>query len=297
MYVTVFVDEPQMLTLATDKAAQAAAQAAAAAQAQAVQSDLSRALGSSVQLSPEQALDILQKFGFGGFPQTSNAYGPGDDAKYVNPSGERIGTTNAFSGGFTGMAQPEGGAFVFEGQHGHAPTLSSFSPFSPDPNYLAGIMAERERENAMAASLRDSDVSRPMSGYGGMARSVMPSSNGDRFSTPSNLGNGRSTTPSQQSAKYQANDTMSFVLNKSATPFQLNRAPGRPGPDGQSSSRPSFSQANPSNLAEKDSGAIRDFNGTLASLDLDTSSGRSPATNTDSSSSVQFRMSPGSPPS
>ena len=39
MYVTVFVDEPQMLTLATDKVAQAAAQAAAAVQAQAVQSE------------------------------------------------------------------------------------------------------------------------------------------------------------------------------------------------------------------------------------------------------------------
>ncbi|KLO08447.1 hypothetical protein SCHPADRAFT_893876 [Schizopora paradoxa] len=241
------------------KAAQAAAQAAAHAHAQAMQSV-------PLSLSQEQAFEMLSKFGFGHSGANDQmGYGGADDGKVaasvMKSDEERL--LAGYSESYAGQLLDKG-SYGFESQSHPIP---GFSPFSPDPNYLTGLAAERNN----ATSPR---------------YATAPGS--ERFtSTKTTAGeNGRTSTPSSKQG-YQNDDSFGFAVGKPQH-FQLNRVAGRHA-DG-SSSRPTSSQASSS---EKEHSAISDFHGTVAALDLD--GNRSPGMKMEGTSALPFRTSLGSP--
>lgn len=166
-----------------------------------------------------------------------------------------------------------------------------FSPFSPDPNYLASLMLERERPSSVDTSEIVSRILNSNSqrvGTIGTEGDTSASSNGvnnlqdagnvNKFSPTSSHSSARSATPLQPTQKQ---DVFGFVYNRSAPPFVLGRSPsGR------------FAANN-----QQEDG-IQDLNLTLASLDLNTdgdavrlSQSTSDMTASDSSGSVQFKLS------
>lgn len=287
----------------SDKAAQAAAQAAAAAQAQADQTDVARALNGSVQVTPEQALELLQKLGIaplisGAMAGKSPSPGPGMQEPHRRPATEPNEPLheNQYYNAYVGS--PLEGRFAMN--DATANCLPGFSPFSPDPNYLANTIPERERP----ASVDTSEImSRILNGnpqrFGtisnggnlsasssGMENISGISNNTERFSPTSSHSSARSATPSQT----QTQDAFGFALNRSAQPFVLSRATAIRGTVGAGNNVGVTEQRNPE--------GIRGLNHTLASFDLSAEDGAmragkssSDITSSDSSGSVQFKLS------
>lgn len=173
--------------------------------------------------------------------------------------------------------------------------ISGFSPFSPDPNYLANLVGNRELGiSAEGMSTIQSSISKRGS-------EVLPSGS-ERLSTAAAVGLGgvgRSATPSQVQQPQESHD---FGSARAGGRYSMDRAPLRSFMEA-SLIRPSSLQtaatSHKESQAEHD--PLADLNGTLASLDLDASVGsgsaRSPGQSTDSGKSVQFRMNMNSPTS
>lgn len=251
----------------------------------------------SIQLTQDQAIELLRKFGFGGLEPGPGASGSKGTETPVNPGTGQIpavpgGTSNgSFDSGFYGglAAQPTDGRLGVAADGQNVNRASGFSPFSPDPNYLANLVAERE------ANLAKEGASRALSSFpqrfGGSANAAEKSQAGDERTPPAQTSGAavRTTTPS-------SNEAFGYGLNASAASFVTSRTVARSGADG-TPSRPSSTQAG----VPKEKDTLQDVNGTLASLHLDESAAaektRSPGEMTDSSGSVHFKISMNSPAS
>jgi RNA recognition motif-containing protein len=271
----VFAEHLSPIIIFSDKAAQAAAQAAQAAALQAqYQAQLSAPAGASV--TPEQAMELLQKFGIQGFFDKSGS-AAGSDGRVVD--GSPVGAfAKGNNGGITAEEQMRLGVPTsqddYDGysstglgrQLGLMPvrqnrmqTLSNFSPFSPDPNLYT---MDRQRKDSTL-------FSRPeLLPYSSKNLSPGFGSSSQDFKVVGSM-NGKSSPPS---IRPLSGSRYGSFLDGSAPPFQMNQTPARP--EG-SISRPSSGQTTTSGgrgagsyeIAEQD--FIQDLNGTLASLDLD----------------------------
>ncbi|KAI0329577.1 hypothetical protein GY45DRAFT_1324863 [Cubamyces sp. BRFM 1775] len=257
------------------KAAQAAAQAAQAAafqaqyQAQLAQTQVPQSMQApSLQapnqqnansLTPEQALQLLEKFGLTNLLASgSGAAGSGAEnvsnerqiaAALLNDvDGDRLASFNAF-------APP----IFAPRQTGNAATSSTFSPFSPDPNYL-GERANVDSSAAQGQSLPHS------------AKSYTPwyMSSDEKVHSAS----GKVSPTSIQSVRASnVSHRFTSFLGESPAPgtYQPVRASSR---QEATISRPEVTRRGSQNQEQclsqgQDSDAIRDLNGTLASLALD----------------------------
>lgn len=195
-------------------------------------------------------------------------------------------------------------AFAVSPQEGHhnAPVdgpipnrFSGFSPFSPDPNYISNMLSDREPNSAKESILRGTPTYPQRFGGNGRA-SAENTPSGNLSSTHIGLGApNRSTTPSH-------NDSFGFNFSHSTSAFQISRSPARNGAENPPS-RPSSSQTASTHTTREHEG-FHNGNGSLASLYLAANNSaetmRSPGEMTDSSGSVQFKLSmnnsPASPP-
>ncbi|TDL29957.1 RNA-binding domain-containing protein [Rickenella mellea] len=281
------------------KAAQAAAQAAAA-QVQGVPGS------TSVQLSQDQAIELLQHFGFSGFTPSGASvvngdkdhnvpYHTMDNGRVYNPGG-----TTRFQGApmdaysIAASFHRAQTANAMEGSSTRGNPVSSFSPFSPDPSFSAGHNPDRDSTTSITVG---EGIHRTSSGLvprytNGGGATIQPSRSVGDLSTSSDerLSPTNGTSHMSQGSKESFGaERFGFPLNRSAPPFHLNRALGRSSNTSQSS-RPSSTKASPPD-PDTEQDPIHDVNGTLASLDLDnTTSPKSLAGMSDSSSSVQFTM-------
>ncbi|TFY56773.1 hypothetical protein EVJ58_g7441 [Rhodofomes roseus] len=248
------------------KAAQAAAQAAQAAAFQAqYQTQITQQSG--VQMTPEQAIQLLETFGINnvGANGGGTSHGSGNDtqpALYPDLNGNRQALLNAFNPSIFG-SRPEASAA--------STTTTGFSPFSPDPNYFVDG-AKKQDTTSHAHQQSFSNASNVSKGY-------------PTWYNPSNdekvmNGNGKiSPTSAMQTIRPpSASQRFNALLgdpSSASSPFQNARSSSRQeAPIG----RPELSRRG-SNTREQygsqehEHDAIQDLNGTLASLDLNNSPG------------------------
>ncbi|KAH7931339.1 hypothetical protein BV22DRAFT_1053255 [Leucogyrophana mollusca] len=259
------------------KAAQAAAQAA---QAVALQTQFQpRPVAPTVsQMSPEQALQILQTLGVGNFTgQRSN----GSDSPSGGVQADGNGATeeklrslfmnqslpdglnsqqlfDLYSGAMA--ARPHSNASPADQHQGVPPTIPSFSPFSPDPASTNVYGPDRRRGSD---GFPQSDfLSNQNKSY---------ASRYEPYSLDAKASNGTSSDrPAAPARTPSGSQRYGAFLDSSVRSFEASRAPARREPisrpdSGQTSSHGRSSQYDP--LEEHD--PIHDLNGTLASLDLD----------------------------
>lgn len=306
----------QFLIYFADKAAQAAAQAAVAAHAQSSNPSVAApppptSPVNNMNLTGEQALDILQKLGFGRFPDP-NAPGSGNP-----PSAEALNDASllALNESFIRAAaqaqlkaaqgnnmnnnmnpfmhQFEQGAGFARDNIPRGPPFTAFSPFSPDPNHL-----HRDVPSLPGGAFPDSFVNG--NGENGAPRFGQNA----RMSSPPVGSFGAANNSNANKPQQPPINTFPSWLVKPQSPgapaggimgrFRLNTPDLRGGP--QSLLRP---MGNQKTKASNDDQDFADINGTLASLELDSSlspsSSKSRGEVSDSSESVQFRVSMNSP--
>ncbi|RDB20136.1 Protein NAM8 [Hypsizygus marmoreus] len=274
------------------KAAQAAAQAAQAAA-------LQTQFPTQVPLAPnmmtqEQAIQLLQKLNLQGYLD----YIPGSLAENVNDSTTSGGFTsgnsnNSFSEGKTQqpvLVSRDEQSHIFEAFPSTAfpqrpevqRTQSSFAPFSPDPNGYVSV-PEPKRDSFS----RSEGLPHPSKAY---APGFFPVQTQQDLKVNTNVTATAKTSPTS-TRPGSASRYNSFL--ESSGSFGVNRAPGRP--EAAISRPPSGQTIGPQTRAESETqelDAMHDLNGTLASLDLDRPSWKSPPPESSGSSSgsVQFRM-------
>lgn len=256
-----------------DKAAQAAAQAAQAAALQAqLQAQLQTQLASSqVNLSPEQALQLLQRLGANGMggvggsdmPMMAESDFRGSDEKSRAFLGNQVcrGATSVHTLYDTYPASVSARSPVAleatdQLQHIRSQIHTSFSPFSPDPN--AYILDDRKRGSV---DLVNADsLSQTLNPF--PPRFVDGITITDR--TPRTSNGGHPFGP---------------YFDGSSRMVETSRSSSRQEPV----SRPSSSQTSQGQStrhdAHKEQDLIHDLNGTLASLDLDSKSPWRPTDN------------------
>ncbi|KAI0682642.1 hypothetical protein C8Q76DRAFT_637103 [Earliella scabrosa] len=253
------------------KAAQAAAQAAQAAafqaqyQAQLQQTPLP-GQGPQAQnpqqpppsLTPEQALQLLEKFGLTNLLSSgSGAAGSAMEnvsnerqiaAALLNDvNGDRMASFNAF-------APP----IFAPRQTGNSTSSSNFSPFSPDPGYLAD-RANHESPSSQGQSMPQSQ--KPYSPWYSGQDEKVASANGKV--SPTTAQTARSSNVSQRYTSFLG-DTPTTASFQSARASSRQEAPiARPELARRGSQKEDFTSP------AQDQDAIRDLNGTLASLALD----------------------------
>ena len=238
----------------TDKAAQAAAQAAQAAAMQ-TQYQVQMASQNTSTLTAEQALQLLEKFGISNIIPGSNMDMQAEVGTSVNLQGNAEQASelleqldNYGSNAFNSRASVQYGA-------------STFSPFSPDPNYLADNIKNMNAisqpqhfgfQGKQYSSWYGSQDEKA-SGNGKVSASMQarPPSTGQRFGPF--LGGEPSTPPSQGSRASSRQEGPIARPDLSRRPSQLLTAP---------------ESYNPGHEQHHDS-SIHDLNGTLASLALD----------------------------
>ncbi|PCH40765.1 hypothetical protein WOLCODRAFT_162522 [Wolfiporia cocos MD-104 SS10] len=212
------------------KAAQAAAQQAqnAAFQAQ-YQAQLAAAQGATNVLTAEQAMQLLEKFGI----ITNSNMAANEEAlnSFKTPTyGSRPGST----------------------------TASTFSPFSPDPNYMSEGMRSQDPNNMQAHALPN--VSQ---GYGTWYNPAQDEK----------LTNGKISPTALQAIRHSsaAQRFNSFVggTASAGSQYEPSRSSSR---QDTAITRPDISRKGSQYTThEQDHDAIQDLNGTLASLDLNNS--------------------------
>ena len=244
-----------------------------------------RSADGTVQLTPEQALELLRKFGFGGFAGSgADPTGQGSSGFAQNTRQQTVTAGGAYDRVFhdTFIGQVQDGRFNPAGDGQGPSRFSGFSPFSPDPNYLANIVTDREafsKENTLNGSSNQTQR------FGGT---------GSDRSSPTHIHpvpSVRTTTPLRvESFGYSMNSLAQFSQSRGTVRSPADNTP----------SRPSSTQAS-TIRGDKEHEALQDLNGTLASLHLDGTASaeksRSPGEMTDSSGSVHFKISMNSPAS
>lgn len=211
-------------------------------------------------------MEILHKFGLA--PVSANNTSA-FEAKQSSPTAVATGMEGPFGNALysTYASSAIDGRYTLGDDLLREQAISGFSPFSPDPNYLASIAAEREAANPSLAE----GLARNFAAFG---QHFIPLQQHSTENVPSALdrlspstGSGasaRSVTPSQ--GQKQGQDTFGFALNKAAQPFSLNRAPGRP--SAEELSRPNSTKAADLNDRDKVQDHPHDLDGTFASLNL-----------------------------
>ena len=283
-----------------DKAAQAAAQAAQAAALQA-QYQAQFAHPATASVTHEQAMELLQKLSLQGFfeknPTAAGLDNRNLDAIPVSPFAkgnrapeEQTGTTTSQDGGsapfsFDRYSPPAGLARnpgLTRLRQNRAQTLSSFSPFSPDPNLYS---TDKSRKDS-APIVRPELLPHPSKSY---APGFAPSSQDMKVVGNSN---GKVSPPS---VRPPSTTRYGLYLDGSAPAFQMNKASSH---SEAPVSRPSSGQTTTSGRGSRgyentEHDFIQDLNGTLASLDLDQTNEawRSPSGHSDVEVRQPFKMS------
>lgn len=262
------------LIIFSDKAAQAAAQAAQAAALQAqFQTQLQAQLASAhASLSPDQALQLLQKLGVHGMsgmggldtPTTADSdFGgnaapeekfrtfPTNQIRSEAPNAHTLYDTYATSFSARSPTGPEADQHLQIRSQLHL----SFSPFSPDPN--AYMLDDRKRGSidlVTADSLSHALKTFPPKFDTGVLDGNIISDRPNGPLRPSNNG-------CHQYGPY---------FDGSSRPVEPSRSSSRQEPVSRPTSRQTSSQGRSSRHdAHEEQGPIHDLNGTLASLDLD----------------------------
>ncbi|KIJ69923.1 hypothetical protein HYDPIDRAFT_77546 [Hydnomerulius pinastri MD-312] len=253
------------------KAAQAAAQAAQAAALQ-TQFQSQMATPPLSQISPQQALQLLQKLGVngtngsGGHDMSAPVYhesGGGNafpDEKLrsflVNQSRTEGISPHALYDSYPGSyaaRQSMGPETIDQHQHIRSQLLSSFSPFSPDPNAFVPGNRRRGSEDLLTSDALSHSAHPPR--FDPTAINAKTAVN-DRHNGPE-----RPPSGSQRYGSYLDSSTMSFEASRSSS---RQEAISRPN-SSQTSSQGRSSQYD----SHEEHGLMHDLNGTLASLDLD----------------------------
>ncbi|KAH9927289.1 uncharacterized protein B0H18DRAFT_292883 [Fomitopsis serialis] len=242
---------------------QAAAQAAQAAAFQAqYQTQLSQPNGTT--LTPEQAIQLLERFGISNFGANGGgpSNGSGSDAQpalYPDVNGNRQALLNAFNPSIFG-SRPETNS---------APTTATgFSPFSPDPNYLnEGAKSQDPASNAHQQPF--SNGSNASKGY--------PAWYNPSHDEKVTSGNGKISPTSALHAIRPPSTSQRFntLLGDPSSAFQSARSSSR---QEAPISRPDLTRKGSQTREqyghhEHEQDTIQDLNGTLASLDLNNSPG------------------------
>ncbi|CCM03364.1 uncharacterized protein FIBRA_05493 [Fibroporia radiculosa] len=245
------------------KAAQAAAQAAQAAAFQA-QYQTQATVQNSPALTPDQALQLLEKFGLThvlsngtvGQPPPPPVIDTSAIASAVYVQAPRSAIAAAFKPPIFGLSQ----------QSSNTASSSTFSPFSPDPNYL-GDGAKNQELN----SVQPQPFVNPSKGFSSWYTSMQDdkaAQSGGKAS-PTTLPNIRPPSASQRFNSLLGETT------STTSPFQQSRASSR---QETHISRPDISRTGSHGQdqyigQEHEHDIIQDLNGTLASLDLNNSPG------------------------
>ncbi|KAF9226728.1 RNA-binding domain-containing protein [Gyrodon lividus] len=247
------------------KAAQAAAQAAQAAAVQAQFQAQLQAQLASARLSPEQALQLLQKFGVNGMnggghemPAISHAESGGnvvadDKLRPFSTIQSRSEAMNTHS-----MHESYSGSYPTRSSMGpdqhliRSQLCSSFSPFSPDPNAFMLGNRRRGSEDLLPADA----LSQTMNPYPPRFDSTVL----DGKTATNDRPNGPARTPggSHQYGPYHDNSNRLLDTSRSASRQEPISRPN----SSETSSRRCLS-------SHEEHEHIHDLNGTLASLDLD----------------------------
>ena len=226
-------------------------------------------------------MEILQKLGFAGMiPMTNNQSNQPEGSSIAAsasqtevstsvPSSKEVSFESSYYGGFPQSTTQEsrfGG-----GEKPLSRPSSGFSPFSPDPNYLMNLVAEREANSSRENVLRGTkSVSQRFGDAPLVSRGSPPGLSVSAAGTNGGGMGARSVTPTGKDAFLGAN--RSSIVDGPA--------------------RPSSGQ---SKTAKENESSAPDASGTRSSQTWEgpVESVRSPTT--DSNGSVQFRMSMSSP--
>ncbi|EMD40360.1 hypothetical protein CERSUDRAFT_110955 [Gelatoporia subvermispora B] len=226
------------------KAAQAAAQAAQAAAFQTPQQPQAPTPSAS-SLTPEQALQLLEKFGLTNLLNS----GPGGlNGPYPPPS----------------IFGPQPGS---QQQPAAGPSGGTFSPFSPDPNYLNEGLKEHEQ----GLSMQSQGLSHPAKSYSGWYHAGPVEDKGAS-------GSGK-VSPTSVLRPPSSQQRFSSLLSEVSTPTFQPRAASRqdvvisrPDPSRRGSqTQTQLQEQYTAHGNDHEQESIQDLNGTLASLNLDQS--------------------------
>ncbi|THH31918.1 hypothetical protein EUX98_g2276 [Antrodiella citrinella] len=235
------------------KAAQAAAQAAQAAAFQA-QYQLPQPAPSASPLTAEQAMQLLEKFGIAQF--LNNTTLPDGEASSV-PAADPIATQNGVDQRLSVPYDTFDASFDMR-QSGGQFGSSTFSPFSPDPNYLTEGL-----KNTILSQPHPQQYPYEPKGYtpwyAPPPQEEKTSSNGSGKVSPTSVGTSRPSSSNQRFGSYLNSDN-------SGSPFQQNRASSR---QEAPIARPDLLKRPSQIVLTSDHGSIQDLNATLASLELD----------------------------
>ncbi|KAI0722283.1 hypothetical protein C8T65DRAFT_136243 [Cerioporus squamosus] len=253
------------------KAAQAAAQAAQAAAFQSQYQSQPQPAPLQVQgiqtqsqqqqqppLTPEQALQLLEKFGLtnllasGGGPASGGLENVSNERQIAaallnDVDGDRMASFNAFASPIFAPRQTNNSA-----------TSSNFSPFSPDPSYLG------DRANSDASVAPGQNVP-----HGAKSYTPWYTGQDDKVASasgkvsPTSIQAARSSNVSQRFTSFLGDAPVPAAFQPTRTSSRQEAPIARPEPTRRASHKEDFSAAAP------DSEAVRDLNGTLASLSLD----------------------------
>ena len=224
-----------------DKAAQAAAQAA---QSSALQTQFQPPAAPSPvaqpQLSPEQAIQLLQRLGLAGLLEGKIAAVP-DVRSNEHSTNNSFGDGNT-SGGFDHDEKSRFMVGLMEPRQDRLQKESNFSPFSPDPNLY--------EKNGMP------HPSRTYPGFG----SPLQSHDSKAVGGPNGKGEKISSSSLRPALASQQRFGSSYLDEARRQEAPISRPTSRTPPDGNDRT---------AQRDGKDHDEMSDFNGTLASLDLD----------------------------
>ncbi|RDX53713.1 hypothetical protein OH76DRAFT_1143082 [Lentinus brumalis] len=253
------------------KAAQAAAQAAQAAAFQAQYQPPAQQPQLPVQgiqtqnqqqqqppLTPEQALQLLEKFGLtsllasGGGPAGGAMENVSNERQIAaallnDVDGDRMASFNAFAPPIFAPRQTNNTA-----------ASSNFSPFSPDPSYLG------DRGNSDASAAPGQNVP-----HGAKSYTPWYTGQDDKIAnangkvSPTSLQNARSSSVSQRFTSFLGDGPAAAAFQPTRTSSRQEAPIARPEPTRRGSQKEDFAVVAPG------ADVVRDMNGTLASLSLD----------------------------
>lgn len=241
-------------------------------------------------MSQGQALQLLQKFSMQGYlnnvPDVQGNDGPtefpngastgSDPILRSSMLGPRDGGPQSFES-YANTLDGQGNAPVMESRQTHS--QSTFSPFSPDPNFYASEVTRRDSASFSRAEM----LPHPSKAF---APGFFPLQTQDPGATAE--GGARIARVSPTSSRPPSATRYGSFLETTGPSFHLNRVPGRP--EAPISRPPSGSMPSHKGQEGPEFNAMHDLNGTLASLDLDRSWKSSTESSGSDNAPVQFRM-------
>ena len=185
-------------------------------------------------MSPEQAIQLLQQLGLAGILD-------GQSSAFPETRNNEHSTNNSFgegnpAGGFDRDEKPRFMSGMMEPRQSRMQKESNFSPFSPDPNFY-------EKNEMLSHTARN---------YAGFGPSPLHSHDSKAVGGPNGNGEKNTLRPTSSSQRFGS------YLDRQEAPIS------RP-----NSGTPSNGHGQGTQRDGKERDGMSDFNGTLASLDLD----------------------------